>query len=89
MYICGPNFIIIGVSINPDADADASGSAPSGCTSSSSIGSVLTGVEGPGEGVLHSSVASRVEATPLAQLLHTSSQITSDPPLPSYGQQPP
>ena len=41
-----PNFIIMGVSINPDPDAPRSASCS---ISSSSIGSSFTGVEGPGE----------------------------------------
>ena len=44
IYSRGPNFIIIGVSINPDPDAPTCASC---WISSSSIGSSFTGVEGP------------------------------------------
>ena len=47
MYSRGPNFIMIGVSINPDPDAPSSASC---LISSSSMGSSFTGVEGPGPG---------------------------------------
>ena len=47
VYWWGPNLIIMGVSINPDPDTPTS--ATCWISSSSSIGSVFTGVEGPGE----------------------------------------
>ena len=45
VYWWGPNLIIMGVSMNPDPDAARSASCS--ISSSSSIGSVFTGVEGP------------------------------------------
>ena len=81
----GPDFIIIGISMN----ADMPGSAAD-LTSPSSIGSVFIGEDsGAGVGSSHRSVASRVEATPLALLPHMYVQTMSSPLSPSCVPQPP
>ena len=72
--------------MNPDMPRSAS----SLTSPPSSIGSVFTGDgSGAGVGSSHPSVASRIEATPLAPLPHTYAQTKSSPQKPICDPQPP